>query len=229
MFNLNNIFDWRKPNSVTHKLRKRRLQLFESIIRDIPGSLRILDIGGDIDFWRILRFNNKRIKELVLLNLYVNDDIDNTQWIKSIRGDATDLRNFEDNEFDIAFSHSTIEHIGTFENQRLMANEMMRVGKNYFVQTPNRYFPIEPHAMVPLGQFLPTRAKVWLGKRFDLGNYRKSDDIEAILKEIHSLRLMTQNELLELFPGGAIWKEKLYMTTKSLVIYGNSENYAQSK
>ena len=67
------------------------------------------------------------------------------QNFKSIKGDATNLSNFKDNQFDIVFSNSLIEHLYTYENMKLMANETMRVGKKFFVQTPNKYFPIEPH------------------------------------------------------------------------------------
>lgn len=57
------------------------------------------------------------------------------------------MKQFQDNEFDAVFSNSVIEHVGDYEAQRQMANEIMRVGKRYFVQTPNFYFPIEPHIL----------------------------------------------------------------------------------
>ena len=60
---------------------------------------------------------------------------------------------FKDKSFDAVFSNSVIEHVGTFEDQKMMANEVIRVTNFYFIQTPNLYFPIEPHFLVPFFQF----------------------------------------------------------------------------
>jgi hypothetical protein len=69
--------------------------------------------------------------------------------INPITGDATNLAKFDDHSFDIAFSNSVIEHLQMFENQRCMASEIQRVGKAFRVQTPNSWFPMEPHFLVP--------------------------------------------------------------------------------
>jgi ubiquinone/menaquinone biosynthesis C-methylase UbiE len=64
-------------------------------------------------------------------------------------GDGRSMPQFEDHQFDIVFSNSTIEHVGSIDDQRAMAREIVRVGRKYYVQTPNRYFPIEPHFVFP--------------------------------------------------------------------------------
>lgn len=66
-----------------------------------------------------------------------------------MKGDATNLSQYSDKSFDIVFSNSVIEHLYTKENQISMAKEVNRVGKNYFIQTPNYWFPIEPHWVFP--------------------------------------------------------------------------------
>jgi len=53
--------------------------------------------------------------------------------------------NYSDNEFDICFSNSVIELVGSFEDQRKFANEIRRVGRKLWVQTPARSFFFEPH------------------------------------------------------------------------------------
>lgn len=83
--------------------------------------------------------------------------------ISSVSGDATDLREYEDKSFNLVFSNSVIEHVGDFTAQRKMAKEMMRVGKHCYLQTPNRYFPLEPHFLFPCFQFLPIRLRAFFG------------------------------------------------------------------
>ena len=68
----------------------------------------------------------------------------------------------------MAFSNSVIEHIPP-PLQQDFANEISRVARRYFVQTPNRYFPIEPHYQFPFFQFLPRSLRQALNRRFTLG------------------------------------------------------------
>ena len=106
--------------------------------------------------------------------------------------DATKLP-FEDGEFPLVFSSSVIEHIPT-ALQQAFADEIRRVGRRYFVQTPNRYFPIEPHYQVPFFQFLPERAQRALNQRFTMGWRKKGDWEEA--------NLLSAGDLRRLFPDG---------------------------
>lgn len=55
---------------------------------------------------------------------------------------------FSDKEFDWVFSNAVIEHVGDDDAQLLFLNEMMRVAKNVFFTTPNKYFPVESHTRV---------------------------------------------------------------------------------
>ena len=60
-----------------------------------------------------------------------------------------DVFPFSEKEFDWVFSNAVVEHVGLDEDQIAFINEMLRVGKNVFFTTPNKYFPIEPHTHVP--------------------------------------------------------------------------------
>ena len=55
---------------------------------------------------------------------------------------------FSENEFDWVFSNAVIEHVGNRADQLLFLNEMLRVGRNVFFTTPNKWFPIESHTNV---------------------------------------------------------------------------------
>src|SRR5688572_1585509 len=52
---------------------------------------------------------------------------------------------FDDLQFDWVFSNAVIEHIGDQAAQLLFLNEMLRVSKDAFFTTPNKYFPLELH------------------------------------------------------------------------------------
>jgi ubiquinone/menaquinone biosynthesis C-methylase UbiE len=154
--------------------------------------------------------------KIVLLNLYPIAATHDS--FVSLVGDAKNMKEFEDESFDVVFSNSVIEHVGGFEQQRQMANEVRRVGKRIFLQTPNRYFPIEPHFLFPLFQFLPTRFQVYIIQHFSPGWLGKAADREQANKIVSSIRLLTKKELGILFPGVSIHQEKAFGLAKSFVV-----------
>jgi hypothetical protein len=123
-----------------------------------------------------------------------------------------------DKSFDVVLSNSVIEHVGTLSDQKRMANEIRRVGKAYFIQTPNRYFPLEPHFLIPFFQFFPTNLKIYLAENFKPGWYRNRK-IEAAIEDAQQIRLLSKKELMRLFPDGKIWEEKVMGLTKSFIVY----------
>lgn len=139
--------------------------------------------------------------------------------LRAAAGNAADLSIFSEQTFDLVYSNSVIEHLGSYEFQKRMAGEVMRVGKSFFIQTPNRYFPIEPHFLVPFFQFFPHRLRLELVRHFNLGWYRKIEDPVLADRLIRSHRLLNESELQELFPNGSIYREKLLGITKSLTIH----------
>jgi len=71
-----------------------------------------------------------------------------------VRADASERLPFEQNEFDLVYCSSVIEHIPPARRERFAA-EIRRVGRGWFVQTPAFSFPIEPHALLPFAHWLP--------------------------------------------------------------------------
>lgn len=124
-----------------------------------------------------------------------------------VQADATKLP-FADGAFDIAYCNSVIEHVVDPDSRRRLAGELHRVARRYFVQTPNRWFPVEPHSLLPLVHFLP-RA---LGRR--LWRLGVSGD------PFDETRLLGAGELQRLFPEARIVRERLGPLTKSLVAVG---------
>ena len=74
-----------------------------------------------------------------------------------IRANGCDLP-FEDSSFDFVHSSAVIEHVGSGETQRQFARELWRVTrKGVFITTPNRWFPVEFHTVLPLLHWLPPK------------------------------------------------------------------------
>jgi hypothetical protein len=124
-----------------------------------------------------------------------------------VRADGCDLP-FSDKSFDVAFSNSVIEHLGTFDAQRRFGQELRRVGRRYFIQTPNYWFPIEPHYLFPFFQMLPYGLQRWLHTHFDIGTFKKTDPFGTI-------RLLTKREVKRLFPEARIEAERVGPLVKS--------------
>ena len=214
------IADNRDSSSMAMQFRRRRFALFQSLLAQVERPVHILDIGGTEDYWKMMNLDDDQVF-ITLLNLQQeNIAISN---ITSIAGDARDIK-VEDQSFDIVFSNSVIEHVGTFDDQSRMANEVRRVGERFFVQTPNRYFPLEPHFLFPLFQFLPVNLRVWMLQHFDLGWFAREPDRVKAGEIVKSIRLLNKTELSALFPMAAIYEEKILGLTKSFVVYGGWDN-----
>lgn len=125
-----------------------------------------------------------------------------------------------DKAFDLAFSNSAIEHVGSLEAQQCFANEMLRVGRRIYCQTPNKWFPVEPHFLGLCVHWLP---KKWFGHFVDryltLHGWRYRPTPEASIDFINSIRLLTRDELSDLFPGCEIRTERFLGLAKSFVVW----------
>jgi Methyltransferase domain len=85
------------------------------------------------------------------------------------RANGTDLP-FADGSFDVAHSSAVLEHVGSEANQRRFIEELARVTRRaVFITTPNRWFPVEFHTVLPLVHWLPKRAfrKLLRNTRYD--------------------------------------------------------------
>jgi len=93
---------------------------------------------------------------------------------------------FKDQQFDIAFSSAVIEHVGNSAAQQKFVDELRRVSKNFFITTPNRWFPVETHTMLPLIHYLPVK---WWRKCLALLGYDYYS-LESNLNLLHRKGLM---------------------------------------
>ncbi len=236
------ILDAYQPGSLAWQLRQKRFELFRQWLQQFPRPLKILDVGGTPEFWESMGFENQGQIHITLLNVAaypVNKPRSKGLGFTSLAGDAIDLSRFADKSFDVVFSNSVIEHVGNDLRQWQMAREICRVGKAYFVQTPNLYFPIEAHFYFPFFQFLPIPLRAWLLYYFDLTGgglkrtlqawqhrltfrrvYRRQEESwERCVQRVRSVRLMGAAKFRNLFPNGTLHTEKFLGLSKSFILY----------
>ena len=185
---------------------------FLAELRPTEGE-KILDIGGYPGNWQAFPI----AADIVTLNLEVPPDADSVDHrCKPVAGDATNLV-YADSSFDIAFSNSVIEHVGTWERQQQFAKEARRVAPKLWIQTPARIFPIEPHYLAPFVHWLPRSIRKKLIRNFTVFGWLHRPDqqrVEALLDEI---RLLTKEEMRLLFPDCKIIVERWMGLPKSYV------------
>ena len=198
------------------RFRQRRFARFRPLLDALPRPVRILDVGGTPKFWERLGYLGRDGIEIVLLNL-VEQEVSHPNMTATI-GNAADLSEYGPDAFDVVVSNSVIEHLPTLELQSRMASEIRRVGKRVYMQTPNRYFPLEPHFLFPFFGVLPTRVRAFLLQHMNLGWRKRRPDPDEALAEVLSVRLMTGSELHRLFPRARFDNERLLLLTKSFIV-----------
>lgn len=214
---LASIADNTRKDSLSTNFRLKRFQFFLEQIRSLPRPLHILDIGGTQAYWDRMGLNDPEI-HITLLNLY-KEPITDIQRFSSIIGDARNLTEFKDQSIDLIFSNSVIEHLFDLDGQNAMAHEISRVGRSYFIQTPNYYFPIEPHWVFPFFQFFPFSLRVWLTRHFSLGHIGRIPDLHKAQLQVEEIKLLTPKQFQQLFPEGLLYEERFLGMVKSMVMY----------
>lgn len=219
------IANYNSENSIAFKLRKKRSERIKTIISEIFnefGEVKIIDIGGTKTYWKIIphEFLKENNVHITLVNL--PDSVDKSESDEMFTyqdGDGCNLENYETNSFHLSHSNSVIEHVGSWKNKKLFAKESQRVAKKHYLQTPNFWFPIEPHFMSPFFHWLPDGVRVAILMRFNLGWYKKAKTKEEAQSYIDYASLLTAKELKELFPNSHLMYENLFAFKKSLIVF----------
>jgi len=222
--------NYESENSLAFKMRKHRSQWIKELIIscfNIFGEVRIIDVGGTKEYWNIIseEFLLNQNVHITIVNLPASTNHTKDDNIFTFRpGDGTNLKEYKDKSFHIAHSNSVIEHLGNYKNEEAFSNEIKRVGRWYYIQTPNYWFPMEPHYLIPFFNWLPIKVRILLIQNFNLGWFKKTKDIEKARKIIQSIKLLRKKELVRLFPDSIVNKERIVFITKSFVLTNKNEN-----
>jgi SAM-dependent methyltransferase len=194
------------------KFRAARMLRFRDTFSPTEATT-ILDIGGNHYDWPTLGVDCR----FTILNV---DDIP-TSWempqnFKYVVGNGCAME-FPDSSFDIAYSNSVIEHLTTWDAQVRFASETRRVGRAVYVQTPNRWFPIEPHFLAIFLHWLPRSTHRFLFRWFSIRGWLRRGDNVNLDTLVGELRLLSYREMKTLFPDCEIRREKWMGLTKSFI------------
>jgi len=202
-----NIHDVYKP-FLTYFRRKRMRRFVRSMAVDHRTS--IIDVGGTPFVWNLIECQ----PQVTIINLSL------PQWnarnLRMVVASGTAIP-FPDDSFDICFSNSVIEHVGDAKARAKFSREVRRVSKRYWVQTPNRYFLVEPHFICLFLHWLPFRVKRRLIRHFTVWGLVTKPSQKRVDDCLLGITLLNEREMRELFPGAEIIKERFLGMVKSLI------------
>lgn len=215
----------RQSNSLSARFRQQRMHFLDTLILEQKkDGLVLIDLGGTRSFWEMnLKHlpHADRLQRIDIYNLEVTSEQSiqlGTVELRECPGNATQLNHVTDQQYDIAFSNSVLEHVGNLYQQNRFAHEIQRVAPCYILQTPNRYFPVEPHFYLPFFALLPLGIQAGLHRRFKLGWFPPEPDKLQARIDCDEIRLLTRKELKLLFPKAEIHAEWLGGLIKSFVL-----------
>ena len=190
---------------VSPATRRDRMKHLEAL--NLKPGQKVIDLGGTCQIWNYF----ETPLEITIVNLPGVDDQRPTSshhTFHFVEGDATDLRIYPDNAFDLVFSNSVIEHVGGKDQQAAFAREVRRLAPSYYVQTPSVWFPLEAHSGVPFWWALPQ----WVRNRM-IERWRKN--VPAWTEMVEGTTVIWLKTFRSYFPDGQIITERIAGIPKS--------------
>jgi hypothetical protein len=207
------VSDPSRPGSLAHRARSKR---WAELSRRFPAlsDMRVLDLGGVPQSWR---FAPVRPAQVVTVNLDRRIVSADEPGVTAVVADACALPGaLAAERFDLVYSNSLLEHVGGHANRLRLAETVHTMSDRHWVQTPYRYFPVEPHWLFPGFQFLPVRARAEVSCRWPFGHIRSTGPGPAV-DDVAWVELLDITAMRRYFPHSEIWPERLLGVPKSLV------------
>ena len=208
------------PNSLAMRFRRERAKRIVELIAETfaeRGACRILDLGGEPDYWRLFErsFLEASKVHITLVNpqAFSVDD----PMFEAVTGDACALPQWGDASFDLVHSNSVVEHVGDWPRMEAFAGEVRRLAPRYYVQTPYFWFPVEPHFSAPFFHWRSeqSRARSLMKRRHGFAD--RARDIGQAMRDVQHARLLDKTQFKFLFPDAAHIDERVAGLTKSLI------------
>lgn len=177
------------------------------------AEMTVLDLGGTPASWLQAPVKPGHV---TVVNLFAPADAP-PPWMAVVVGDACALPDsVTGHRWDLVFSNSVIEHLGGHARCVEFAAAVRSLSSCHWVQTPYRYFPVEPHYLLPGFQFLPAAARRELARRWPMHEGLR-DDSDQLLRQILEIQLLSRTELAAYFPDSTIRFERVAGLPKALI------------
>lgn len=204
------------PTSLGEKARAKRWELTRRLFPDFD-QMRVVDLGGTCDAWLRAPY---RPAEVVVVNLFEPGE-SGADWLIPVTGDACAAREVLESQlgrsdFDLVFSNAVLEHVGGHANRLRFADSVRELAPRHWVQTPYRYFPIEPHWLFPWMQHLPVAAKARVATTWKLA-HTPATALDQARESVLWTELISLTEMRVYFPESQILHERMAGLTKSLI------------
>jgi hypothetical protein len=173
--------------------------------------MRVLDLGGTVTHWA-----NHQARPASVVVLNIEDQQTDFDWITVVEGDACNPPAVVAGDyFDLVYSNSVIEHVGGHARRGQFATVVHERAPYHWIQTPYRYFPIEPHWIFPGLQFLPTVARARVVPHWPLAPAHPHG--RQAMSDVLEIELLSKTEFSFYFPDSEIIGESFAGLTKSLI------------
>src|SRR5690349_6066901 len=188
--------------SLGQRRRTRRWDWVRDTFPEI-SSMSVIDLGGTTEAWLRAPIRPAFVH---VVNLEPSREPP-ASWIRADQADACDLpTHISDGKYDLVYSNSVIEHVGGHSQRMRFADAVHKLAGQHWVQTPYRYFPIEPHWLFPGFQFLPLNVRAELSRRWPLV-HTPSQSWEDGLRAAMSVELLSRTGMTFYFPDSTLRTE----------------------
>jgi len=190
---------------------------FREFCVPIPRPFSLLDVGGTVGFWQAEP--PPELCHLTIINTFAQEPVGQETVLI---GDGCRLP-FGDKSFDLVFSNSAIAFVGGWLRQRLFASEISRVGKAYFVQTPNFWYPIDWRTLVPFFHWLPDTLQARIHTLVRVGRYRRIPELIDAYFLATRVNDLTREQFAACFPDATLESERTLGLAKSFIAHHRDE------
>lgn len=204
------------PRSLSAKARVKRWAEFTRRFPEL-SAMRVLDLGGTPAYWRGAPVRPAHVTT-VNIDPSLLDTVQDSateDWIRVVIADACDP-GLGAERFDLVVSNSLLEHLGGDSGRRRFVEVVHRHSDRHWIQTPYRYFPLEPHWLFPGFQFLPRTLKLAVTRTWPLG-HRHTRDPGRAAALVDEVELVSARAMRGYFPDSRIWYERAAGLPKSIV------------
>src|SRR4030042_1864807 len=180
---------WRFTEGLTLRSRRRKYALFMDLMSPHHKD-KVLDVGVAPYTLRSTNYLEQWYPYPGSITALTNEDPEKfTDFhkhfpkVKLLFADGKNLP-FPNNHFDIVFSNAVVEHVGGMDEKRRFIHSLVRVAKRAFITTPNYWFPIDAHTLIPFTHWFPQGIRFYFYKKMGRSYWADSTRSEEHTSEL---------------------------------------------